>query len=54
MPEVPHPGEDHRNPRRVGGGDYFGVAHRAAGLDDRGRAGLDRLQEAVGEREGRV
>jgi hypothetical protein len=54
MPEVSHPGEDHRDARRVGGGDHFGVAHRAAGRDDRGRAGLDRRQKAVGEGKERV
>jgi hypothetical protein len=34
----------------VGGLDHFIVLHRAAGLDHRGGAGLDRDQETVGER----
>ena len=38
----------------VGGLDHLVVAHRAAGLDHRGGAGLDRDQQAVGEREERV
>ena len=40
MPEMAHAGEDHREARGVGGGDHLVVAHRAAGLDHRGRAGL--------------
>ena len=49
--EVPHPGERHGDPGRIGGGDHLGVAQRAAGLDDRRRARLDRRHEAVGEGE---
>jgi hypothetical protein len=41
-------------PGRVGGGDHLVVAHRAARLDDRGRARIDRRLQAVGEREERV
>ena len=48
---MPHAGEHHRDARLVGGGDHLVVAHRAAGLDDRGRAGLDRREQAVGEGE---
>ena len=44
--EVPHPGEQHRQPGLVGGGDDFVVADRAAGLDHRRGAGLDRRQQA--------
>ena len=51
VPEVAHPGEQHRQAGLVGGGDHFVVADRAAGLDHRGRAGLDRREQAVGERE---
>ena len=51
MPEMPHPGEHHRRARCVGGGDHLGVAHRSARLDDRGRAGFDGRNKAVGERE---
>ena len=35
------PGDEHRGARRVDGGDDLGVAHRAAGLDERGHAGLE-------------
>ena len=51
MPEMPHAGERHGDPGRVGGGDDVGVAHRAAGLDHRCRARLDRRDEPVGEGE---
>jgi hypothetical protein len=51
VPEVPHPGEHHRQPRFVGGGDHLVVADRAARLDHRGRARLGRGQQAVGEGE---
>ena len=44
MPEMPHAGEHHRHAVLVGGGDHLVVAHRAAGLDHRGGAGLDRDQ----------
>ena len=54
MPEVPRAGEYHGDATIVGGFDHFAVANRAAGLDHRGGAGLDRDQEAVGEREERV
>ena len=37
--------------RFVGDCDHVRVAHRSAGLDDRGRAGFNRRNEAVGERE---
>ncbi len=50
---MPHAGEDHRHVRFVGDGDHFGVAHRSSGLDDRGRAGFDRRNQAVGETERR-
>ena len=46
--------EDHRDAGGVGGLDDLVVAHRAAGLDDRGDAGVDRELRAVGEREERV
>ena len=51
MPEVAGAGEDHGQAGRVGGRDDLVVAHRAAGLDDRGRPRLGRGQQAVGERE---
>src|SRR5271170_4484345 len=54
MPEMSRAREDHRDPGRVGGGDHFGVAQRAAGLDHGGRARLDRRDEPVGEGEERV
>ena len=54
MPEMPHAGEHHRDARRVGRRDHLGVAQRPAGLDHRRRAGLDRRQQPVREREERV
>ncbi len=51
VPEVPHAGEQHREAGLVGGGDHFVVADRSAGLDHRGRAGFDRGEQPVGERE---
>ena len=54
MPEMPRAGEHHGDVVLVGGGDHLVVVHRAAGLDHRGGAGLDRDQQAVGEREERV
>ena len=44
MPEMPRPGEHHRDVVLVGGLDHLVVAHRAAGLDHRGGAGFDRHQ----------
>ena len=51
MTEVAEAGEDHGDALLVGGGDDFGVAHRAARLDDGGGAGLGQHVEAVTERE---
>ena len=51
VPEVPVPGEHHREARRIGGLDHLVVAHRAAGLDDGGGAGLGGGEETVGKRE---
>src|SRR6185312_13440824 len=51
MPEMPHPREHHRNPRRIGGRDHLGVAERAPWLDHGGGAGLDGGEQAVGEGE---
>ena len=42
VPEVPHAGENHGEPRFVGGGDHLLVADRTAGLDHRRRARLRR------------
>src|SRR5712671_1812359 len=50
VPEVADAGEHHRDAGGVGGGNDFGVAARAAGLDRRGGAGGDRRFEPVGER----
>jgi len=49
--EVPDAGEHHGDPCIVGGLDDFVIADRTAGLDHCGGAGLDRHQQAVGERE---
>ena len=49
MAEVADAGEHHRDAGGIGGGDHFGVAARAAGLDRRGGAGGDRCFEPVGE-----
>lgn len=43
MPEMPHAGEHHREPRRIGGSDDLGIAQRTTGLDHRGGAGFRRL-----------
>ena len=51
MPKMPRAGKDHGDAVLVGGLDHLFVAHRPAGLDHRGRAGLDGDEEAVGERE---
>ena len=51
VPEVAVLGEDHRDAGGVAGLDHLGVAFRAAGLDHRGGAGLDRQLGAVGEGE---
>ena len=45
------PGEDHRQAVLVGGLDGLLVAHRAAGLDHRGRPGRRDLVDAVAEGE---
>ena len=51
MPEVAHPGEHHRQPAFVGGGNHVLVADGATGLDDGGGAGFCRRDQAVGEGE---
>ena len=50
---MPYGREYHGNAGLVGGCDYFVVAHRAAGLDDRGGARRDCGLEPVGEAVGR-
>ena len=52
--EVPPAGEHHRQAVLVGGRDHFGVAHRAARLDDGRRAGGGDRVEAVAKRKERV
>ena len=54
VPEMPPAREHHRQALLVGGGDHFGVAHRAAGLHDGGRAGGGDRVEAIAERKERV
>src|ERR671912_1296849 len=54
MAEMPRAGEHHGDPvifRRL---DHFVVTDRAAGLDHRRGAGLDRNQQSVREREERI
>src|SRR5690606_17890127 len=51
VPEVPYPGEHHRDAVLVGGGDGLAVAHRAPGLDHRADAGFGRGIDAIAERE---
>ena len=51
MAEVAAPGEHHRDAGVVDGLDHFGVADRAAGLDDGADARSMRELGAVGERE---
>ena len=54
MPEMPHPGEHHREFCLVRSVDNFLIAHRPAWLDDRGRASLCCGQQAVSEGEERI
>jgi hypothetical protein len=49
MPEMPYTGEHHGDAVIVRGLDHIAVAHRAARLDHRGGAGLDRDKESVRE-----
>src|SRR5436309_11159008 len=51
VPEMADAGEHHRDTCGVRGGDDLFVAHRPAGLDDRGNSRLDRRLEPVGKRE---
>lgn len=51
MPEVPLPGQHHRQSALVSGGDDFVVAHGAAGLNHGADAGVGEDVEAVAERE---
>ena len=51
MAEVAAVGRDHRDARGIDGGDDVLVAHRAARLDDRRDARVDRELRAVGEGE---
>src|SRR4051794_945499 len=54
MPEVSHPGEDHRDAVLVGRGHHLGIAHAAPGLDHGARAGLHDDVEAVAKRKERI
>src|SRR5436305_2832275 len=49
VPEVAYTGEDHGHAQFVGGGDNFGVAHGASGLDDCGGSGVGDGLQTVGE-----
>ena len=51
VPEMPRPGEDHRQAVLVAGGDHLGVAARAAGLDDGRDAGRGGAVDRIVERE---
>ena len=54
MPEMPNSGKQHGQPEPVGGGDYFGIALRTAGLNDGGGSGSGNFFHAIGERKERV
>ncbi len=54
MPEVPHAGQYHGQPKPVGGVDDFLVADGAAGLNNRRRSGFGNDFYAVGKRKERV
>ena len=54
VPEVPAPGEDHRGAGTLDRLDHVRVALRAARLDQRGHARVEREPRAVREREERV
>ena len=49
--EVANAGEEHGQAEAVGGGDDFGVALRASGLNDGGGSGLGDFFDAIGEGE---
>src|SRR5690606_15741466 len=51
VPEMPDAGKHHGDAVRVGSSDHVLVAHRAAWLNDRRRARLDRCEKPVGKRE---
>ena len=51
VPEVPHSGEEHREPRFVRGGYHLFVANRAARLDDCGRPRFGGGEKPIGKGE---
>jgi hypothetical protein len=54
MPEMPHARRHHCDVVRVGYGDRFRIAHRAARLRDGGDAGLSGHLDRIGEGEERI
>src|ERR1700730_19362616 len=49
VPEMANAGEEHGQPKTVGGGDHFRIALRAAGLNDGSGSGLGDLFHAIRE-----
>src|SRR5215467_3616346 len=49
--EVPDPGEDHGKAKTVRGFDYFWIADRTTGLDDRSRTDTRDFFDSIWERE---
>ena len=54
MAKMPHAGEDHGQAVLVAGGDGFGIADRAARLDDSADAGAGRFVHVVAKWEERI
>src|SRR5258708_13861057 len=54
MPKMPDAREHHGDPGVVGSFYHLVIADRSAGLDHRRGAGLDRDQQAIGERKERI
>lgn len=51
MSKMPHPGEDHRHPVLIGGGNHLGIPNGSPRLDQRGDAVFRALIHAVPEGE---
>ena len=54
MPEVPHTGENHREPQAIRSFDNLLVAYGSSRLNDRSRASPRDLFDPIGEREKRI
>ena len=54
MPEMAHPGQDHRQIVLISGGNDFIVTDRATGLDDRRSTRFNSRQQSIRKREERI